>query len=187
MLTISKCNPHPGRHNRHSKTFQILHSTSIPQDQPQQNPHTIQPIPVQSQIPTQSRRNYSTNVPEYIELGRRPGTSVERLHQDCNQQHVVAGQIEIGVQVFFSKQAGNRFGQTLKHAKNFHPPLPIHSTNKPNQDGASPISCINCARIALGSAIPPWPTCAPRQQRKHTILSILWIQSPYLIHPKKHD
>ena len=88
---------------------------------------------------------------------------------------------------FFSKQAGNHFGQTLKHAKNFHPPLPIHSTNKPNQDGASPISCINCARIALGSAIPPWPTCAPRQQRKHTILSILWIQSPYLIHPKKHD
>ena len=68
------------------QNFQILHSTSIPQDQPQQNPHTIQPIPVQSQIPTQSRRNYSTNVPEYIELGRRPGTSVERLHQDCIQQ-----------------------------------------------------------------------------------------------------
>ena len=131
MLMISKCNPHPGRHNRHSKTFQILHSTSIPQDQPQQNPHTIQPIPVQSQIPTQSRRNYSTNVPEYIELGRRPGTSVERLHQDCNQQHVAAGQIEIGVQVFLA----NRQVIILARPSNMQKfsILPFRSTAPTNQ------------------------------------------------------
>ena len=127
--SISKCNPHHGRHNRHSKTFQILHSASIPQDQPQQNPDTIQPIPVQSKIHTQSGRNYSTNVPENIELERRPGTSVKRLHQ-----HVAEGQIETGLQ-FLSKRAGNPFGHTLKHAK--FSILPFRSTAPTNQTRAA--------------------------------------------------
>ena len=44
---------------------------------------TILIIQMQSSILLQSQCNYSTNVPEYIELGGRPGTSVHLLRCDC--------------------------------------------------------------------------------------------------------
>ena len=44
---------------------------------------TILIIQTQSSILLQSQCNYSTNVPEYIELGQQPGTSVDLLRCDC--------------------------------------------------------------------------------------------------------
>ena len=52
----------------------LSHAMAIP---------TILTIPLQSSILLQSQCNYSTNVPEYIELGGRPGTSVHLLRFDC--------------------------------------------------------------------------------------------------------
>ena len=38
---------------------------------------------MQSSILSQSQCNHYTDVPEYIELGEQPGTSVDQLHQGC--------------------------------------------------------------------------------------------------------
>ena len=47
--------------------------------------HTIRPILTQSLIPLQSHCNYSTNVPEYIELELHVGTLVDELREDCTR------------------------------------------------------------------------------------------------------
>ena len=59
---------------------------------------TILIIQTQSSILLQSQCNYSTNVPEYIELGQQPGTSVDLLRCDCKIAPQLFQDVSIDVQ-----------------------------------------------------------------------------------------
>ena len=59
---------------------------------------TILIIQTQSSILLQSQCNYSTNVPEYIELGQQPGTSVDLLRCDCRIAPKLFQDVSIDVQ-----------------------------------------------------------------------------------------
>ena len=59
---------------------------------------TILIIQTQSSILLQSQCNYSTNVPEYIELGQQPGTSVDLLRCDCRIAPQLFQDVSIDVQ-----------------------------------------------------------------------------------------
>ena len=67
----------------------LSHAMAIP---------TILTIPLQSSILLQSQCNYSTNVPEYIELGQQPGTSVDLLRCDCKIAPQLFQDVSIDVQ-----------------------------------------------------------------------------------------
>ena len=59
---------------------------------------TILIIQTQSSILLKSQCNYSTNVPEYIEQGQQPGTSVNLLRCDCKIAPQLFQDVSIDVQ-----------------------------------------------------------------------------------------